>query len=389
MGEKDRNGRTTMTTALIYDDIFLEHEVPEWHSEHPDRLRAIMALLAERGLLEHPDLRRLAPRPATDDELAAVHGRDYIASVAAASAQAQPGYLTCLDPDTFIGPRSAEVARYAAGAALVGIDAVMAGTVDNAFALVRPPGHHAEANEAMGFCLFNNVAVAARYAQRAHGVGKVLIIDDDVHHGNGTQHAFYDDPTVAYCSTHQAPFYPGTGQYDEIGEGVAKFTNCNAPVPAETELEMYDAIFREVFMPFTDRFRPDLILLSAGYDTHWRDPLAQVRLDVSGQTLLTHYVNEWAKAYCGGRLVAVLEGGYDHEATANAVAASLALLLGVAESPDTIGPPPPIKYRWNSEAVVGELRRIQELIGYRRKPRPAGPAPDEGNGSLKDTLLGH
>jgi len=257
-----------MTTAFIYDDIFLEHEMPSWHSESAGRLRAIMQLLQARGLLDHPNLRRLAPRPATDDELATVHGRAYIASIDAAAEQARPNFPTCLDADTFVSKRSAEVARYAAGAALVGIDAVMSGEADNAFALVRPPGHHAEANEAMGFCLFNNVAVAARYAQQKHGLGKVLIVDYDVHHGNGTQHIFYDDPTVAYCSTHQAPFYPGTGRYDEIGEGAAKFTTCNAPVPAATELELYDAIFREVFMPFIDRFRPDIILLSAGFDTH-------------------------------------------------------------------------------------------------------------------------
>src|SRR6185437_8101797 len=180
-----------MTTALIYDDIFLEHETPSWHSENAGRLRAIMQLLQARGLLDNSNLRRLAPRPATDDELAAVHGRAYIASIDAAAAQATPGYPTCLDPDTFVSQRSEEVARYAAGAVLVGIDAVMAGTVDNAVALVRPPGHHAEANEAMGFCLFNNVAVAARYAQQHHGLGKVLIVDYDVHHGNGTQHIFY------------------------------------------------------------------------------------------------------------------------------------------------------------------------------------------------------
>lgn len=364
-----------MTTALIYDDIFLEHEVPAGHPESPERLRVIMQVLQERGLLDHPDLRRFAPRMATDDELATVHGRDYIASIAEAARQARPGYLTCLDADTFVGNRSDEVACYAAGAALVGIDAVMAGEVHNALALVRPPGHHAEADEAMGFCLFNNVAVAARYAQQKHGIKKVLIIDYDVHHGNGTQHIFYDDPTVAYCSTHQAPFYPGTGKYDELGEGAAKFTNCNAPVPAEAELELYDAIFREVFYPFTDRFQPDLILLSAGFDTHWRDPLAQVRLDVPGQTLLTHHVNYLAKNYCGGKLVTVLEGGYDHEAVAVAVAASLALWLGVTEAADPIGPPPPIKFRWNAEAVTDELRRVQELVGYRRKPRPAGPIP--------------
>ena len=372
-----RIGSRSMTTALIYDDLFLEHEVPLHHPERPERLQAIMHLLNERGLLDHANLRRIAPRMATDDELATVHGRDYIASVDVAAKQARPGYLTCIDADTFVGNRSAEIARYAAGAALVGIDAVMAGEVDNAFALVRPPGHHAEANEAMGFCLFNNVAVAARYAQQHHGVGRVLIIDYDVHHGNGTQHIFYDDPTVAYCSTHQAPFYPGTGKFDELGEGAARFTNCNAPVPPHAELELYDAIFREVFFPFADRFQPELILLSAGFDTHWRDPLAQVRLDVPGQTLLTHHVNYLAKNYCRGKLVTVLEGGYDYEALAVGVAASLSLLLGVTEAPDPIGPPPPITFRWNADAVTDELRRIQELVGYRRKPRPAGPAPDE------------
>jgi acetoin utilization deacetylase AcuC-like enzyme len=366
-----------MTTALIYDDIFLEHEVPSWHAEQPDRLRRIMQLLAERGLLDHPNLRRLAPRMATDDELATVHDRAYIASLDVAAQQARPGFLTGLDADTFIGNRSVEVARYAAGAALVGIDAVLDGTVDNALALVRPPGHHAEADHAMGFCLFNNVAVAARYAQQQAGIARVLIIDYDVHHGNGTQHMFYDDPTVAYCSTHQAPFYPGTGKYDEIGEGAAKFTNCNAPVPADAELELYDAIFREVFYPFADRFQPDLILLSAGFDTHWRDPLAQVRLDVPGQTLLTYHVNRLAERYCGGKLVTLLEGGYDFEALAVAVAASMALWLGETNAPDPIGPPPPINFRWNAEAVTDELRRVQELVGYRRKPRPHGPAPDE------------
>jgi len=365
-----------MTTALITSDIFYEHETPEWHPENPERLRAIMRVLAEQGLLAHPDLRRIEPRAATDDELAAVHDRDYITSIAVAAAQARPGFLTSLDNDTYVGPRSDDVARHAAGAALVGLDAVLAGEADNVFALVRPPGHHAEAAEARGFCLYNNVAVAARYAQQKHGIGKVLIIDYDVHHGNGTQHIFYDDPTVAYCSVHQSPFYPGTGRFDELGEGAARFTNCNAPVPAETELEMYDGIFREVFFPFTDRFQPDLILLSAGYDTHWRDPLAQVRLTSPGQTLLTQYVQQLARDYCGGKLVAVLEGGYDHEATAHSVAWSLALLLGVAEMPDPVGAPPPINFRWNADAVVDELRRVQELVGYRRKVRLAGPAPD-------------
>ncbi len=366
-----------MTTALIYDDIFLEHLTPSFHNESPERLRAIMRLLDERGVLAHPDLHRLAPRPATDDELAAVHTRRYIASIAEAAAQARPGFPTMLESDTFVSSRSDEVARMAAGAAMVGVDAVMTGQAANAFALVRPPGHHAEVDEAMGFCLYNNIAVAARYAQQQHGVKKVLIIDYDVHHGNGTQHIFYDDPTVAYCSTHQAPFYPGTGAFDEIGEGAARFTNCNAPVPAQTDLELFDGIFREVFFPFADRFQPDLILLSAGFDTHWRDPLADTRLDVPGITLLTHHANEIAKMACGGKVVAVLEGGYDDEALAQSVMASLVLLLGGGEALDTIGPPPPINFRWNIDPVIDELRRVQELVGYRRKTRPPGPIPGE------------
>ncbi len=366
-----------MTTALIYDEIFLEHEMPHGHPESPERLQAIMRFLGEHKLLEHPNLRQLAPRPATDEELAAVHTRSHIAAVEAASAAAHAGKLRRLDPDTYAGTHSAEAARMAAGAAMMGVDAVMGGTVENAFALVRPPGHHAEPDIAMGFCLFNNVAVAARYAQRQHGVGKVLIVDYDVHHGNGTQAAFYSDPSVAYFSTHQAPFYPGTGAYDEIGEGEARLTNCNAPVPAQTVFELYDAIFREVLYPFADRFKPDLILLSAGYDTHWRDPLADVLLDVPGQTILTHYVRDLAKTYCGGKLVIALEGGYDLDALAQGVGATLGLLLGERNLIDTLGPPESPGFRWNADAVIEQLRRVQQLGGFRRRPRMPGPSPFE------------
>ncbi len=366
-----------MTTALITANAFLEHDTGPDHPESPDRLRAILRFMDEHGMLTHPDLKRMSPRLATDDELAAAHTPEHIASVEAASRHAQAGRRVRMDADTPVGPRSAEVARLAAGGVLIGVDAVVTGQTANAVALIRPPGHHAEKDAAMGFCLYNNVAVAARYAQRQHGIGKVLIVDYDVHHGNGTQHIFYDDPTVAYFSTHQAPFYPGTGTHDEIGEGAARFTTCNAPVPAGSLLELYDAIFREILFPFADRFQPDLVLLSAGFDAHWRDPLADELLDVQGYALLTHYVQEIAGLHCGGKLVAALEGGYDLDALSQCMASLVALFLGEQETIDTLGPSPQPRFRWNADAVVEQLRQVQELVGFRRKPRLPGPAPDE------------
>ena len=366
-----------MTTALITDERFTEHETPPWHPERPERLARVLGELRAAALLTDPRVRRIAPRPATDEELLAVHTPAHLARIARAAGRARAGTPVPLDPDTFVGVQSDEIARLAAGAVMVGVDAVMEGSADNAFALVRPPGHHAESDRAMGFCLYNNVAVAARYAQRRHGVGKVLIVDDDVHHGNGTQAAFYADPTVAYFSTHQAPFYPGTGKVEEIGEGDARYTTCNAPVPAYAGLELYDAIYREVFFPFVDRFRPDLILFSIGFDTHWRDPMANVMLDIPAQSLLTLRVLEMAQTYCDARLVSVLEGGYDLEVLAYGVLASLRLMLGERDIEDPIGAAPDSDYKWNADAVIDELRRIQDLVGYRRKPRPAGPVPDD------------
>lgn len=365
-----------MTTALIYDEQFLEHRPPGHHPESPERLRAIMRFLRDQGMLDHPDLVQLTPRPATDDELAAVHTREYIAAIAAKAALAKPNAPVALDPDTFLSVYSAEVARLAAGAAITAVDAVMDNRATNAFAVVRPPGHHAESDQAMGFCLFNNVAVAARYAQNHYGVDKILIIDYDVHHGNGTQEIFYADPTVAYFSTHQAPFYPGTGAYDEIGIGDAAYTTCNAPVPAQSIFELYDAIFREILFPFADRFKPDLIILSAGFDAHWRDQIADEYLDVAGYAMLTRYVQELAETYCGGKLVAVLEGGYDVEALSQCVGAALTVFMKHGTIVDTLGEAPSPAYRWNSVAVTDQLRAVQELTGYRRKPRIPGPAPD-------------
>jgi acetoin utilization deacetylase AcuC-like enzyme len=354
-----------MTTALLYDPILLEHETPRRHPESPQRLKLAMDMLQALGWLEREGLVQLPPRPATVDELAAVHDRDYIATIVEA---AQAGGRR-MDEDTFISPRSYEAARVAAGAGLVAIDAVMAGEINNAYALVRPPGHHATRSQAMGFCLFNNVAVAARYAIERHGLGRVLIVDYDVHHGNGTQDIFYDDPQVLYFSTHQSPLYPGTGRSDETGAGAGEGTTVNVPLPAYSDWSVYDPIFRQVLAPLADRFQPELILVSIGYDAHWKDPLASMGLDTVSYVLLTRIVKELAEDLCAGRLILIQEGGYHLDAFAQCMVSCLNVLLGGDEVVDGIGLPQTPGFRWNVDAIVTELRRIHHLTGYRRRPR--------------------
>jgi len=356
-----------MTTALLYDPIFLEHLTPRRHPESPQRLQAAMQMLEALGWLNREGLVQLRPRPATVDELALVHDRAYIASIAEAAAAGGRR----LDPDTYVSPRSYDAACMAAGASLVAIDAILAGEIDNAYALVRPPGHHATASQAMGFCLFNNVAVAARYAIERHNLSRVLIVDYDVHHGNGTQDIFYEDPRVLYFSTHQAPFYPGTGQSDQTGAGPGEGTTVNVPLPAYSDWSVYDPIFRQVLAPVADRFQPQLILVSIGYDAHWKDPLASMGLDNVSYVLLTRQVKALAEDLCDGRLILVQEGGYHLDAFAQCMVSCLNVLLGGDEVVDGLGPPQTIHFRWNVDAVVAELRRIHHLTGYRRRPRPS------------------
>ncbi len=246
----------------------------------------------------------------------------------------------------------------------------MKGEVDNAYCLVRPPGHHAVAESAMGFCLFNNVAVAARYAIDRHGLERVMIIDYDVHHGNATQEMFYEDPRVLYFSIHQAPFYPGTGLSDERGEGEGLGTTINVPLPATTGYETYEPVFRQVMAPAADRFDPQLIFVSAGFDAHWKDPLGGMYLSTAGFAKLTGIIIELAKDLCHGRLVFVQEGGYDLHAMAGCVATCVNLLLGDDAAVDSLGPAPTIKYRINSDVLIAELRRIHKLTGYRMRNAP-------------------
>ncbi len=365
-----------LPTALIYDPAFLDHRVPNGFPEQPERLRraisVIDAMLAG-GALPAERVVRLEPRLATTEEIGAVHAMSYIervqSAVDALAMSATPDAIRKLANEVYISSGSYAAATLAAGAPLVALDAIAEGRARNGYALARPPGHHARPGQAMGFCIFNNIAIAARYAQRRYGWRKVLIVDYDVHHGNGTQEMFYDDPDVVYFSTHQFPLYPGTGKSTEMGEGAGLGATINVPLPAGSGWTVYDPIFRQVLWPVADRFKPDVILLSAGYDAHFLDPLAEMTLCNADFSDLTQEVVEIADRYCEGRLVAVQEGGYNLDAVAQCAATVLVTLTGSDGVVDSLGLPPPQDFRWNDEAIVKAIYDLHGLAGYRRKPR--------------------
>ncbi len=365
-----------MTTALIYDPIFLEHITPGEHPEQPERLRRAMEVLQALGWMEREGLVHLAPRAASIEELALIHDPAYIqrvehAAERAGRLEAETGRTShFFATDTYVSAKSYEAALVAAGAPLTAIDAILRGEIENAYCLVRPPGHHALADSAMGFCLFNNVAIAARYAIEKCGLERVMIIDYDVHHGNGTQDAFYEDPRVLYFSTHQAPFYPGTGLSTELGAGPGLGTTINVPLPATTDYGVYEAIFRQIMAPAADRFDPQLILVSAGFDAHWTDPLGEMYLSTAAFAVLNRKIIELAQTLCKGRLVLVQEGGYNIEAMAGCVATCLNLLLGDDAAVDALGQAPDKEFTLNLDVLVGELRRIHNLKGYRMRNAP-------------------
>ena len=372
-----------MTTALIYDPIYLEHHTPSKHPERPQRVEMAMEILQALNWLERDGLVQIPPRAATVDELATVHERAYIQEVEeactkAAIEEAAGGRKSCyFATDTYVSAKSYEAAIKAAGAPLTALDALMKGEIDNAYCLVRPPGHHALPETGMGFCIFNNVAVAARYAIDRYGLERVMIIDYDVHHGNGTQEMFYDDPRVLYFSIHQAPFYPGTGLSDERGEGPGLGTTINVPLPAQTGFETYEPIFRQFLAPAADRFDPQLILVSAGFDAHWKEGetgtkliAPEMSISTAGFAKLNQIIIDLAKTLCQGRLIMVQEGGYHLEATASCIATCINLLLGDDAAVDSLGPAPHHPYRINSDVLIAELRRIHGLTGYRMRHAP-------------------
>lgn len=314
-------GKVNMSSiAIINDDRYREHSAGEGHPESPSRLRVIHELIRK----EFTHLPQIQPRLATPDELALVHDPFYIQTVAGTEGKVR----SQLDPDTGTSPRSYEIARLAAGGLLEAVDHLLTphselGTPNSIFAFVRPPGHHAEADRAMGFCLFNNIAVAAAYAKEKHGLKRILIVDWDLHHGNGTQNSFYNDPAVLFFSSHQFPYYPGSGNYDQVGSGAGEGFTVNAPFPTGFGDQEYIRVYSKVLKPIALEYKPELVLVSAGFDPYIEDPLGGMRVTGEGFGALASLVREIAEKTCSGRVLLTLEGGYNPDGLREGVQAVL------------------------------------------------------------------
>ncbi|MFS8121605.1 histone deacetylase family protein [Rhizobium sp. BR 250] len=302
-----------MATRLYEHPIFLEHITPEGHPERPDRLRSLNIAL------EHPNFERLirkeAPQ-ANEDAVLLAHPEEHLLAVMRQVPE-EEGEINRIEADTYVSPKSLQAALTGIGAAMAAVDDVFTGAADNVFVAARPPGHHAETAKAMGFCLFNNVAIAARHAQKAHGAERIAIVDWDVHHGNGTQEIFWNDTSVLFCSTHQMPLYPWSGDKNETG---VKNNIVNAPLSPNTGSEHFREAFKSRVLPAIADFSPDLILISAGFDAHHRDPLAQINLVGEDFDWATGRLLEMADKYASNRVVSLLEGGYDLEGLAESAA---------------------------------------------------------------------
>jgi acetoin utilization deacetylase AcuC-like enzyme len=318
-----------MKTGFHVDPIYLNHRPPEGHPERAERMEAMLRLARRAGELGVAVLP--AARRATAEELSLVHTREHVGTIAATAGRRG----VVLDPDTYTSPASYDTALCAAGGILDLVDRVMAGELGNAFAAVRPPGHHAGPHRAMGFCLFNNVALGAAYALARHGLQRVMVVDWDVHHGNGTQEIFWNDARLLYVSLHQFPYYPGTGDADEVGGGDARGRCVNIPMRAGFGDAEWTAAFRRVVVPVGKAFAPQLVMISAGFDAHERDPLASMRVTEAGYAAMTDEVMAIAREHAQGRVVAALEGGYDLTALEASVEVVLRRLASDRPAPGT------------------------------------------------------
>ena len=348
--------------GFLYDPTVLDHRPPGGHPERPARVQAVMDLLESQGMLER--LTRLPVTPATREQLERVHTPAYLDFVEEVVVEGG-GHLD--RRDTFASPGSWAAATAAAGASIGAIDAVMSGGMDASFALVRPPGHHALHDRAMGFCILNNAAVAAAHAVETYGLSRVLLVDFDVHHGNGTQDRFYGSPEVLYFSTHQSPAYPFTGAIEETGEGAGLGYTVNVPLPPDVGEAGFLQAFDQILRPIAHRYKPEMVIVSAGYDAHWRNaPYVErirERLTVRGLAALSRSLQEISDAYCPGRLVGILEGGYDLESLAWGVLATLGVWLGDSETPDPLGPPPGAVREPDITPLLEQIRRVHGLEG--------------------------
>lgn len=342
-----------MKTAFHYDPDYSQHTI-SGHPEHAGRLEAIYHYLQEGKLLN--DLLTIDKRHATTEELLSVHSRSYLDLMARTTELTSP---TMLGPDTYILPVSYDLARRAVGATLNAVDMVMGEEAKNALLCVRPPGHHATPSQAMGFCLLSTIAIAAQYARNSHGAKRVAIVDFDVHHGNGTQDALYDDEHILFISSHQSPLYPGTGQINEIGSGQGRGATINIPLRPGTGDTGIQQVYEALVLPALRRFQPDLILISAGFDAHWRDPLANLQLSLTGFAQLSQMLKAAAEDLCAGRMIAVTEGGYDLDALRYGVGNLLRILKDQAEQvEDPLGK---MKGDQSVASLIAQIKSLHDL----------------------------
>ncbi len=348
-----------MTTIYVTHPRYVEHTL-NGHPEHAGRIEAIWRRLDASDLSAR--MTSVKASPATPRQVEFVHDGEYIEMLRDLSGQ-YPNKTVMINPDTYFTPTSYDVALLAAGGVVTAVDAVMSGTADNGLAVVRPPGHHAVDNYAMGFCLFNNIAVAARFAQHEHKIRRVLIVDYDVHHGNGTEAMFYDDPSVLFISTHQSPLYPGTGAIQQWGVGPGEGYTINIPIPPGHGDKTYADIFEKIIWGAAKRFDPELILVSAGFDAHWAERLSNVNmnLSVSGYGHLSRELVRMADALCDGRIVFVTEGGYHLDALGYGVSAAARALLG--DAPETVEDPlgQPSDARTDGDELIKRIKTLHHL----------------------------
>lgn len=342
----------TSTTGIAFDPIFLMHD-QESHPENAKRLEFSISGLKEKGLLS--EVNRIDSRQAEIDEIAICHTKEYVEYVKEYSEKGG-GYF---DPDTYANKYSYFAAATAVGSSIDLTKSVIIGTLNNGFALLRPPGHHALTNRSMGFCLFGNIAIAAKISLLQPGIKKVAIVDFDVHHGNGTQALVGEDPNILFISSHQYPFYPGTGSLREIGQGEEEGTIVNIPLQAGVGDEGFKIIYEKIIIPSLERFNPDLILVSAGYDAHWDDPLANLNLSLTGYNWISRELIKSAEKICSGKIIFFLEGGYNLQVLNNGVANTIRALLGIESFEDPLGQS--INEEPDIERVINELIRIHKL----------------------------